>query len=135
MPRYSRTLALWLPWLVGLWLFSTAALAADAPRPALRVFGVRVRELRLDLAALRTMPRATVRGREHDAAESAFEGVALSSILERAGAPLGDQLRGPALRIGVLVHGDDGYRALFSLAELDPRMNPREGARRPQGRL
>src|SRR4029077_1811118 len=71
------------------------------------------------------MPRAMVRAREHDAPESAFEGVLLSSILERAGAPLGERLRGPALRLGVLVHAADGYRALFSLAELDPRLNSR----------
>jgi hypothetical protein len=44
----------------------------------------------------------------------------LADLLKLAGAPSGDKLRGPALATYVLVEAADGYRVVFSLAELDP---------------
>ncbi len=48
-----------------------------------------------------------------------FEGVRLLEFLRRAGAPLDEDLRGPHLTKFLLVTAADGYRAVFSLAELD----------------
>jgi hypothetical protein len=49
-----------------------------------------------------------------------YEGVLVSEILKRAGAPQGENLRGNALASYVLVSAADGYQVVFSLAELDP---------------
>jgi hypothetical protein len=46
-------------------------------------------------------------------------------LLLRAGAPLGDKLRGPALTLGVLVRCKDNYTVLYSLAEFDENFSPR----------
>jgi DMSO/TMAO reductase YedYZ molybdopterin-dependent catalytic subunit len=50
---------------------------------------------------------------------SRSEGVALQEILRKAGVPQGDALRGPAMATYVLAEAADGYRVVFSLAELD----------------
>lgn len=52
----------------------------------------------------------------------AYEGVAVSDLLQAVGAPAGKALRGPALADVVVVKGADGYRAAFGLAEMDPDM-------------
>lgn len=39
--------------------------------------------------------------------------------LARAGAPLGDRLRGPALQLFVMVHCRDGYAVSFTLPDFD----------------
>ncbi len=70
----------------------------------------------LDHAALaRTQVTASV----HDEAPAIWEGVALADVLRTAGAPLGERLRGRVLSAYVRVTAVDGYRVVFSLAELD----------------
>jgi len=51
-----------------------------------------------------------------------YQGVPLTRLLERVGAPTGKALHGPALRDVVLVTGRDGYAVALSLAETDPAM-------------
>ena len=45
--------------------------------------------------------------------------VMLEDVLQRAGVPHGEQLRGASLATCVIAEGEDGYRVVFSLAELD----------------
>jgi hypothetical protein len=54
-----------------------------------------------------------------------YEGVSVADLLQRAGAPLGKQLRGPQLALYVLVSAADGYRAVFALPEFDPAFTDR----------
>jgi DMSO/TMAO reductase YedYZ molybdopterin-dependent catalytic subunit len=69
-----------------------------------------------DLAA---MPREKVSIPDQDGTQVEYEGVALREILKRAGAPLGNQLRGSALTTYILARAHDGYQVLFTLAEID----------------
>ncbi len=55
----------------------------------------------------------------------ACEGVALTVLLARAGVPAGEALRGPALASVIVATGKDGYRIVFSLAEIDARLGNR----------
>jgi len=71
-----------------------------------------------DLAAL---PRDSVRARVHDGPERWYAGPSLIAVLRRAGARV-DTIRGPALAHYVLAEARDGYRVLFSLAELAPAL-------------
>jgi hypothetical protein len=57
----------------------------------------------------------TVEGKTH-----AYEGVPLSDILARVGAPSGKALRGVDLTDVVLVGAKDGYVVALALAETDP---------------
>jgi DMSO/TMAO reductase YedYZ molybdopterin-dependent catalytic subunit len=68
---------------------------------------------------LASMPREKVSVEEQDGTKVEYEGVALREILKRAGAPLGNQLRGKALVSYVLAKAHDDYQVVFTLAELD----------------
>ena len=76
-----------------------------------------------DFAAL---PRAEVKLAEMQGRqEKLYSGVAMRDVLIKAGAPLGDKLRGPAQATGVLVKCKDGYTVLFALAEFDEAFSSR----------
>ena len=75
-------------------------------------------EISLDLTGL---PRQPALLTAHGKAISC-EGVALADLLARAGVPAGEALRGPALASIVMATGKDGYRVVFSLAEIDAKL-------------
>ena len=64
------------------------------------------------------MPRQTVSIPDADGANVSYEGVNLREILQRAGVPLGKDLRGKALTGYVLAKAHDGYQVVFSWPEL-----------------
>jgi len=105
------------------------AVSAFAADPVLRIEGIAGHDgvvkapLQIALADLQTMPRISLRAKTHDGKEHVFEGVALAELLHRAGLPQGEEVRGPLLSRYLLVTAHDGYRALFSLPELDPAFN------------
>ena len=69
---------------------------------------------------LKKMPRKTLRiENPHAKRTEVYEGVPLEALLQKAGVPQGEQLRGPAMATYVLVEAADNYRVVFSLAELD----------------
>mgnify|MGYP001055548396 FL=1 len=86
-----------------------AAWAADltvvAPSGTVKVLG------EADLAGL---PRETVK-----LGAKAYEGPMLSYVLRAGGLPVGARLHGEPLRAFVVVEGKDGFKAVYSLAELD----------------
>ena len=75
----------------------------------------------LDAAALAALPHQTVTVSDHGKTRT-FSGVPTSVLLADAGAPSSAALHGKALMNVVLATGSDGYRVVFSLAELDPGM-------------
>src|SRR5690606_23272704 len=75
-------------------------------------------EQRITATDLAALPRVTLTIDDHGT-KATFEGVELRHLLEKAGAPLGETLRGKDLTRYVVVEAADGYRVLFALAELD----------------
>lgn len=67
------------------------------------------------------MTRQTVAWTDHGKARTC-EGVWMTDLLARAGAPVGDAVRGPALSMVVMAEAADGYRAVFSLGETDAKL-------------
>ncbi len=96
----------------------STAPSADAA-PTLVVKGAVKQELRLTPGDLKSLPRTRVKAKGHDGSTHEYEGVALSAILAKAGAPQAGDLRGKTMSLCVLAEAGDGYRAAFSLAELD----------------
>ena len=92
----------------------------------LHVSGAVTQPLALSLQDLAAMPRTKVTAKEHDITAT-YEGVTLTEILQKAGAPLGKQLHGKALASYVLVTARDGYRVVFALPELDPDFTDASG--------
>jgi DMSO/TMAO reductase YedYZ molybdopterin-dependent catalytic subunit len=115
-------------------LIAACATAADfSPLPAatapaqtpnevaqLKVGGAVSTPLTLTIADLKKMPRTTLHVENpHDQKSEVYEGVLLEELLKKAGAPHGEQLRGPLMTTYVIAEASDGYRVVFALAELD----------------
>jgi DMSO/TMAO reductase YedYZ molybdopterin-dependent catalytic subunit len=109
-----------------------AALAHIAAAPAeifaqgatavaeLRITGAVSTPLLLTVADLKKMPRKTLAVvNPHDKKKETYEGVLLEELLHRAGVPQGEQLRGSWMANFASAEAEDGYRVVFSLAELD----------------
>jgi hypothetical protein len=100
-------------------------LAADGtvlPATSVVVKGEDSKTESFDVAALSKLPQHTVSAEAHGK-KVTCDGVNVSDVLAKIGAPQGDALRGKALSLYVRVSASDGYRAVYSLAELDPAMH------------
>lgn len=97
-----------------------AGAQTSATSGELRINGAVSSPLVLTVSDLKKMPRKTLSVvNPHDKKKETYEGVLLEELLRRAGAPQGEQLRGPAMATYVIAEAEDGYRVVFSLAELD----------------
>ena len=105
--------------------FSATAQDARPPKPSsgpsdFKIAGQVNTPLDLTVADLKAMPRKTLRvDNAHSGKTEVYEGVLVEDLLKKAGVPLGEALRGPAMATYVLVEGADNYRVLFSLAEFN----------------
>jgi len=97
----------------------TALAFAQAPAGVLAVQGDIATPLSLTADDLAKMPRDTVSVPGPDGSKIVYEGVTLREVLNKAGAPLGEALRGKALASYVLAMAKDGYQVAFTLGELD----------------
>lgn len=73
---------------------------------------------KLSTADLAAMPRTHVTSIIHGKTLNC-EGPWLTDVLASAGAPISENLRGPALLLAVVASAADGYQAAFTLGEID----------------
>jgi len=110
-------------WLL-LFLLAAAA-AASAAEPGLKIVTPE-KTLTLSAGELAALPRVEVAALEpHGKQEHRYTGVAVRDVLARAGVPLGEKLRGPALQLVVRIGSRDGYAVVFALAEFDTAFSRR----------
>jgi hypothetical protein len=75
----------------------------------------------LDRQTLAHMPRTSIDTPAiHHEPPAHWQGVALQELLQNAGVPSGEQLRGHSMTTIVRVSASDHYQVVFSLGELDP---------------
>ena len=104
---------------------SAGQTTAQIPPPApsndisLVVKGAVQSELQIGTAEWKVMARAKLTAKDHGGVTHDYEGVTLQALLLQAGVPQGDTLRGKSVTLVVVAEGTDGYRAAFSVAELD----------------
>ena len=94
---------------------------AQPPKPLLKVDGKVPAPVTITQEDWAKLPRATVSAtRGHSKDKVPYEGVALKTVLEKAGVlDPAKPLHGKQLLQYVVVTASDGYRVLFSLAELE----------------
>ena len=92
---------------------------------ALHVSGEVPTHLELSIADIAAFPRQTIRVTDDKGAQVEYGGVPVAAILTKAGAPLGEELKGPNMAVGLVASAPDGYRVLFSLTEFDPAFSDR----------
>ena len=107
----------WLAALAAATLPASAAAAQSVTVTGLA--GEHVTHAAADHAA---MPRAAVTLQLEGGRSEACEGVPLSAILAKVGAPQGKALRGPEMADAVLIGAADGYHVALALAETDPML-------------
>lgn len=59
----------------------------------------------------------------HNKVEETYSGVPLSDLLTKLGVPQGEAVRGPLFMTGIIAEGTDGYKVLYSIAEVDPTIH------------
>jgi len=101
------------------------AFAQAPPMVALRVTGETPIHLELSIADLAAFSRQTIHVTDEKGIPVEYAGVPAAEILEKAGAPLGKELKGPHMATGLVASAADGYRVLFSIAEFDPAFSDR----------
>ena len=126
MHRNARA---WVPLLfaavVGLLLSAASNVCAQVAQATatvaeLRIGGEVSTPLVLSVADLKKMPRKTLSVvNPHDNKTETYQGVLLEELLKRAGVAQGEKLRGALMATYVIAEAEDGYRVVFSLAELD----------------
>jgi DMSO/TMAO reductase YedYZ molybdopterin-dependent catalytic subunit len=90
------------------------------PAPTLKIGGAVSTPLVLSLDDLKKMPRKTLSVlNPHENKTEVYQGVLVEELLKRVGVPQAENLRGAALATYVVFEAEDGYRVVFSLAELD----------------
>jgi len=99
----------------------TALAQAVATSGQLTITGDIPKPLALSLDDLRHQQRITVKvPNEHQAnTQDTYEGVPLATLLKQTGMPQGSQIKGAMLATYLMAEGSDGYRVIFSLAEVD----------------
>jgi hypothetical protein len=65
------------------------------------------------------LPRRQVKGKTHDGAEAAFDGVDLREVLKLAGVKFGKEAKGGHLNSFLVVEAADNYRVVFAMSELE----------------
>ncbi len=104
---------------------SSIAVAADSP-VLLTVHREDASVLTFTAADFSALPHMELTAfNPHEKKEHRYAGVAVREILARAGAPLGEKIRGKALQLGVMARAKDGYGVLFALAEFDETFSDR----------
>jgi DMSO/TMAO reductase YedYZ molybdopterin-dependent catalytic subunit len=98
---------------------SSAAAAPQSAPSSLLVTGAVSQDLKLSLDALKKLPRKSVTTKGHDDQMHQYDGVPIGALLAKAGVPQGSALRGKSMALALIAEGSDGYRAVFSVAELD----------------
>jgi hypothetical protein len=115
--KRSRTI-LWS--ILALLCAPATVCAQSSPTVALRVTGDVPKHLDLRVAELAAFHQQTIHVTDEKGTAAEYGGVPVAEILEKAGAPLGKEMKGPNMAMGLVARAPDGYRVLFSLAEFDP---------------
>jgi DMSO/TMAO reductase YedYZ molybdopterin-dependent catalytic subunit len=94
--------------------------AQEASSAVLKITGAVSTPLVLNLEDLKNLPRKTLSVvNPHDNKTEVYEGVLVEDLLKKAGVPQGENLRGVSLATYLVFKAEDGYRVVFSIAELD----------------
>lgn len=101
-------------------IISVSSAQETAAPPTLKVTGAVRTPLALTVEDLKKMPRKTVSVvNPHDKKTENYEGVPVEDLLKKAGVPQGEDLKGQWLAGYLIFEAEDGYRVVFSIAELD----------------
>ena len=114
--------------LLMLLVVAVSAGAAQAPSAdvELTVKAISGQVVRLGGQDLAKLARVHVSAVAHDGKSHDYEGVNLSEVLAKASVPTGDALRGKEMADYIVAEATDGYKVVFSVAEVDSDFGNRQ---------
>lgn len=105
--------------LLAVLFLSAASVSLVAADPILTVTNAET-VLKLTADELKALPHTEITATDpHEKGTHKYSGIPVRDLLLKVGAPMGEKLRGKALRLAVLVHSSDGYSIVYALAEFD----------------
>jgi len=104
--------------------FVSVALS-QAPPPTLTVHGISASTATFSPSDLAKLPVQSVTATDHGTPVT-FEGVLLSDVLAKVRTPTGEAFNKTVASYYVIAEAHDGYRAIFSWAEVDPSFTDRK---------
>ena len=105
---------------IGLLAYITPnSLKAQTKQATVKISGEVTAPLTIGEADLQKFEQTKVVRKDRDGNDHTYSGVVLATLLQKAGATLGKDLRGENLTKYVLIDAADGYQVVFALAELD----------------
>lgn len=104
--------------------FGVLVSVAACQTPTLTVRGIDGSTAVLSGADLAALPQQTIKTTDRGT-PATFEGVRLNDVLAKVATPTGEKFHSTAASYYVLVEANDGYRAVFAWAELDPSFTDR----------
>jgi hypothetical protein len=102
-----------------LWVFLQAALSESPARILVEGIGTGKPDFAPSNAELAVLQQRTITAMDHGTMVT-FEGVLLTDVLANVATPTGEKFRSTAASYYLVAEGQDGYRAVFAWAELDP---------------
>ena len=115
-----RTSKSWIALVLAVAITAIGQQQTPAPRATLVVKPATGQALTLGPQDLAKLAQVHVTAADHDGKKHEYDGVNLRDVLSAAGVATGDGLRGKELADYVVTEASDGYRVVFSVAELDP---------------
>ena len=106
-------------------VFAVPHLAHARDAPTFQVSGPDGQSIALTTRDLDAMTRASASVVDEKGNHATYDGVPVSEILHRVGAPFGKEQRGQKMAYYMLVSASDGYHAVYAIAELDPAFTDR----------
>jgi hypothetical protein len=103
-----------------------ALLATPAAAQSVKLSGLAGQQAEVAAQDLAGMPRVAITLQLEGGRSEACEGVALTDLLQKVGAPQGKALKGPEMADVVLVGAADGYHVALALAETDALMTAKK---------
>ena len=92
---------------------------------SVKITGEVTTSLDLKLADMQQFKQTNVMRKDRDGNDHTYTGVVLAEILQKAGATMGNDLKGENLTKFISVDASDGYQVVFALAELDKSFTDR----------
>lgn len=110
-----------LAMLLATWSSAAAQTPPSAPRtppPPPKPF-----HLVINATTLAGLPHITITATDENGHTNSYTGVSLLALIDRAGAPAGEPVRGIAMMSYIVISAADNYHVLFALPELDASFN------------
>ena len=98
---------------------------AQTKEPVIKVTGEVATPLTIAMQDLQAYKQTIVNRKDKEGKDHIYKGVLINDILQKAGATLGENLKGLNLTKYVLAEASDGYKVTFALTELDKAFTDR----------